>query len=249
MMKKLRLSRILAFVLLAASILFLSRFYGNPISKAIERRQIERYLAGHFAERRDLAIVQMRYNWIVGSYEADIQSQRSPDTAFSIRRYDSRWTDDYAQRVQEKENTASRLSQMMTRRLAEEIKASGLSAELQAELIREDRSKLTLDMSEIPHSLAFKITLRHFVDRADADSAAGLATKLYQIVSEEKYRIDSLELFLKTPTQHYQVLGIRREHLAETVSLIRAAEAYWDNHQAIPAGGLAVRKEKRQSYD
>lgn len=60
--------------------------FGNPISKKIAQNSVENYISDHYNDR-DFVISDIFYNFKSGYYEAEVKSQSSIDTYFTVSVY------------------------------------------------------------------------------------------------------------------------------------------------------------------
>lgn len=75
---------VLAFALVILILLVTNAFTGNPISRALAQRAVERHVEQQYAGL-DLEVVRKaQYSFKFGEYTAYVQSRTSPDTGFSI---------------------------------------------------------------------------------------------------------------------------------------------------------------------
>ena len=117
---KKRLLKIGAALLGSAIVVFLllmaSSVLGDPVSKYIAQKEIERYVEETYPEQQ-LSVSEVRYNFKFGGYYAEAASDTSIDTRFSVYwRFGEGCSDGYAA-VTEGANTFSRMEAEYTKRL------------------------------------------------------------------------------------------------------------------------------------
>ncbi len=76
-------SIVLVLSILGLLLFFMDGFWGNPISKRIAEKSLERYILENYSEK-DYIIENMDYNFKFGGYIADMKSPTSIDSHFTI---------------------------------------------------------------------------------------------------------------------------------------------------------------------
>lgn len=120
-MKTKRLLALITGIVLITILFFAySEFNGNPFYKINAKHKIDEYLITHFTEV-DYSKSNISYNFKDGTYYMDIDVKNSEDKDFTITYKKGNIDNDYEWRVEQRENTNSRLQIYLNEDRWEEI--------------------------------------------------------------------------------------------------------------------------------
>ena len=199
------LAALTAFLLIGLILAVTNAFTGNPVSRALAQRAVERYAAEQYGSL-DLEVGKVQYSFKFGNYTAYLQSETSPDTAFYVS-CGSRGNvleDGYDSYVRSGWNTMQRISEQYAHAVESLIRSQG-DAELDmvsAELNRDGSyplSRLQLDMTydiysgEIPGA----VSLYLYAEELSWEKVAQAALRLDSLLSENRLPADEYTVVLK----------------------------------------------------
>lgn len=240
---KKRLLKIGAALLGSAIVVFLllmaSSVLGDPVSKYIAQKEIERYVEETYPEQQ-LSVSEVRYNFKLGGYYAEAASDTSIDTRFSVYwRFGEGCSDGYAA-VTEGANTFSRMEAEYTKRLYACIQDIPQANELsRAYLTENEWDKLPPIPLDTPFSLDLPLEYTAFLqfyeeeDEITLARAAQLTEQAYERINRKGYVFSSYSISLQLEHSragdcYIMVDGVTAQQI-ESGNLENLLEEAWDS--------------------
>lgn len=195
---------VLAILLIAILLLVLNGFVGNPISSAIAKNNIEKYVKQNY-DRNEFEIGKVSYNFKFGEYCSFVQSKKSKDTGFQVTYRNGEIQDNYESNVTNRYMTWSRLSDEMTKQVKEVMKKEysykteyaftdcGKSADYM--------SQLTLDMELDIHKppIPITLTISAITSNPSSKEVEKAMVEAYQIMKQNNIPIAYYSVSLRKP--------------------------------------------------
>lgn len=190
--------------LAAITLFFANALVGNPVSKAWARQGAADYINQNYSDL-GLKIESVSYNFKIGRYRAHLQSEYSPDTAFSIslNSFGKVKEDDYPYEVANHFTTWRRLSEEL-RNTAHNMIGSRLEYDMaycsfdfkEESNGNEDLMKLERDMKlDIFHPpLPLSISIGIYSDDLTYGKIADVAKEAYALTEEQGIPVSTFSI-------------------------------------------------------
>lgn len=185
------LSGVVAIALISGILFVTNSFVGNPISKTMANKAIEKYVEGKYSFL-DLEIGKASYNFKDGSYMAIAKSKTSIDTKFAIYYRDGKvYRDNYEMYVLGMFNTLQRLSNEYSI-IAKDIVAKKLGYENNTTMVMFDKNEYENAKDILELDMKFDKTLP-----MDAEVAIRLDLSDNSLESIAKVLVDAHRAFVE----------------------------------------------------
>lgn len=222
---------IITILLIAGALFIINGFAGNPISRVMANRAIEKHVDQNYPHL-DLEIEKPKYNFKIASYMARAESTTSIDTKFAIYYGDGKvQRDDYENYVLGMFNTLQRLSDEYSS-IARNIMAKKLGYEKNTTIVLYNNNERTnnileLDM-EFDRTLPIdsEVLIRFDSEDNSLESMAKVLTDAHKAFVENDCNFNEYSLSIENDGSYASVHGTTPTHIesGNLIDILKEAE-------------------------